>query len=95
VAHGRHHMACGPVRGLLNHTSNVGNDTNRILNTSCFGGVGDSGAEVATMDTYYGVQSLSDPGRLPTEIAQWQLVVPNSRLSKVRGWCRGNVQLYL
>ena len=33
------------------------------------------------MGADYGVQSLSDPGRLPAEIALWQSAVPNSRLS--------------
>jgi hypothetical protein len=51
--------ACGlrvavaePNGNLLNYsTIPVGNEPNRILNTPCFEGIGDSGAEVATMDT--------------------------------------------
>ena len=54
-----------------------------IDNESAFAAVGSSGAEVGTMNTYYGVQSLTTPGLLPAEIKQWQLAVPNASLLSI------------
>jgi hypothetical protein len=95
AAHGLRLSVAEPNGNLVN-TSKValGNRKQYIMNASKYKDVGHSGAEVATMNTYYGsLPAPYDPASciqhpdpavciLSAEIAQWQLVVPNaSRLS--------------
>ncbi len=43
--------------------------------------IGHSGAEIQTMDTYYGVQPLTVKGLLPASISSWKTAVPASALT--------------
>jgi hypothetical protein len=52
-----------------------------IGNWSGYAPIGHAGAEVQTMDTYYGVQPLNVKGILPAEIASWKTAVPVDKLS--------------
>jgi hypothetical protein len=84
TAHGLRLSTAEP-NGNLMDTADI---TPMVANVSNYSAVGRSGAEVATMSTYYGVMPVADPAlpgfsknHLRDSIVEWQKIVPTAALT--------------
>jgi hypothetical protein len=67
--------------GFINTTLGPSPWGSYVGNFTGYAPIGHSGAEVQTMNTYYGVQPLAVKGLLPANIASWKTAVPASSLT--------------